>query len=71
MPLSLGFPMKVQTKAATFLTWWGQQSNIKRGDIFGKKGNTRGIILGDNPAGHCLVLKDLVQTSFFKEAMIP
>ena len=66
MLLSLGFPTKVQTKAGTVLTWWGQQSNIKRGYIFGRKGNTQGIILGDNPAGHCLVLKDLVQTSFFK-----
>ena len=25
-----------------------------------------GIILGDNPAGHCFVLRDLVPLSFFK-----
>ena len=29
-------------------------------DIFGKKGDARHIILGDNPAGHGFVLRDLV-----------
>ena len=29
-----------------------------------------GIILGDNPAGHCFVLRDLITTTFFKEVMI-
>ena len=47
-------------------TWGRQQSNIKEGDIFGKNGNTGCIFLGDNPAGHCFVLRDLVPTSFLK-----
>ena len=29
-----------------------------------------GIILGDNPSGHCFVLSDLFQMSFFKLFMI-
>ena len=34
----------------------------RRRGIFGKKGDTCGIILEDNPAGDCFALKDLVQT---------
>ena len=33
---------------------------------FGKKEVMWGIILGDNPAGHCFVLRVLVPSSFFK-----
>ena len=33
----------------------------RRRGIFGKKGDTCGIILEDNPAGDCFALKDLVQ----------
>ena len=51
-------------------TWLIQQSNIKGEEIFGKKEDTWGIILGNNPAGHCFVLKDLVPLSFFKQVMI-
>ena len=29
----------------------------------------RGIILGDNPAGHCFVLRNLLPMSFFKLVM--
>ena len=47
-------------------TWWGQQSKIKEGDVFGKKEGTWGIILGDNPVEHYFVLRDLVAASFFK-----
>ena len=33
-----------------------------------KSGDTggEGIFLGDHPAGHCFVLKDLVPVNFFK-----
>ena len=60
-----GFPIKVQ-EGVTVHTWWGQQRNIKREGIFDKKIDTWGIILGDNPVGHCFVLGDLVSTSYFK-----
>ena len=35
---------------------------------FGERGSTggEGIILGDNPARHCLLLKDLIPLNFFK-----
>ena len=48
---------------------WGNKAVSKEGSflaIFGKKENTGGIILGDNPAGHSFVLKDLVPTNFSK-----
>ena len=35
-------------------------------DIFGKKGDAWGIILEDNPAGHCFVLRDLVLIELFQ-----
>ena len=40
----------------TVHTWWVQQFF----DIFVKKRDTLHMILGDNPAGHCFVLSDLV-----------
>ena len=35
---------------------------------FGKRGDTRGedIILGDNPDGHCFLLRHLIPMNFFK-----
>ena len=35
---------------------------------FGKRWDTggEGIIIGDNPAGHCFLLKDLIPINFFK-----
>ena len=43
------------------------KENQRKGfDIFGKKGDTWSMNLGDNPAGHCFVLRNLVPTSFFK-----
>ena len=51
-------------EGGTVHTWWREQRNIKGGEIFGRRGNTRGIILGDNPAGHGFVLWDLVPASF-------
>ena len=42
------------------------KSNIKGVDIFGKKGDTWGKILGDDPAGDYFVLRDLVLSKFFK-----
>ena len=35
-------------------------------DIFGKKGDAWRIILEDNPAGHCFVLRDLVLIELFQ-----
>ena len=52
-------------EGGTVHTWWVQKkkkTNIKGRDIFGKEG----IILGDIPAEHCFVLRDLVLSSFFK-----
>ena len=40
----------------TVQTRLGQQNNIKGGNIFGQKGDTGGIIPGDNTARNCLVL---------------
>ena len=36
--------------------------------FFGKSGDTggEGIILGDNPAGECFVLRDLIPSNYFK-----
>ena len=33
-------------------------------------GNRRGIIQGDNSAGHCFVLRNLIPMNFFKYVMI-
>ena len=46
----------------TVHTWWVQQFF----DIFVKKGDTQHMILGDNPAGHCFVLRDFVLIKFFQ-----
>ena len=35
-------------------------------DIFGKKGDAWRMILGDNPAGHSFVLRDLVLIELFQ-----
>ena len=43
-------------EGGTVHTWWVQQFC----DIFGKKGDAWHMILGDNPAGHGFVLRDLV-----------
>ena len=61
-PSSSGFAIKVQGKKGTVHTWWVQQVF----DIFGKKGDTWCMILGDNPAGHGFVLKDLVLIELFR-----
>ena len=44
----------------TVHTWWRQQNNISGGGIFCHKRDTGEIILGNNPAGHCIILDDLV-----------
>ena len=55
--------MKVQGKGEpVHNTWWVQQFC----DIFGKKGDTWHMILGDNPAGHGFVLRDLVLIELFQ-----
>ena len=35
-------------------------------NIFGKKGDARHMILGDNPAGHGFVLRDLILIELFQ-----
>ena len=35
-------------------------------DMFGKKGDSWYVILGDNPAGHAFVLRDLVLIEIFQ-----
>ena len=35
-------------------------------DIFGKKGDARHMLLGDNPAGHGFVLRNLVLIELFQ-----
>ena len=58
---SPGFPTKVWEK--------GQCSGkIKEGDKFLVRGEIHGrssIILGDNPAEHCFVLRDFLPKNFF------
>ena len=54
--------MKVQGKGEPVHTWWVQQFC----DIFGKKGDAWHMILGDNPAGHGFVLRDLVLIELFQ-----
>ena len=53
-------------EGGTVHTWGVQQSNIKGVDIFGKKEDIWGIIMGDNTDGYCFVLRGLVPSSFFK-----
>ena len=40
----------------------GAKSKMKGG----KMGDTGGIIQGDNSAGHCFVIRDLIPMNFFK-----
>ena len=54
--------MKVQGKGEPVHIWWVQQFC----DIFGKKGDAWRMILGDNPAGHSFVLRDLVLIELFQ-----
>ena len=44
----------------------GNKQDYSRGDIFGKMGNTEGIIQGNNSAGHCFVLRDLIPRNSLK-----
>ena len=46
----------------TVRIWCVQQFS----DIFVKKGDTWHMILGDNPAGNCFVLRDLVLIKLFQ-----
>ena len=57
LPRSQGFSQKILGRGKAFHTWWGQQSKIKEVGDFWIQGDTEGIILGDNAAGHCFVLR--------------
>ena len=55
--------------------WWGKLINVwlLAGILPHLQGfpyRFRGIILGDNPAGHCFAVRDLFQLSFSKLVMI-
>ena len=49
-------------EGGTVHTWLVQQFC----DIFGKKGDAKDMILGDNPAGHGFVLRDVVLIELFQ-----
>ena len=53
---------KASEDGKTVHTWWVQQFC----DIFGKKGDVWHIILGDSPAGHGFVLRDLILIELFQ-----
>ena len=44
--------------------------NKPTGQTFGMKGDTSGIILGDNAAGYCFVWRDLVSSSFSNKSWL-
>ena len=44
----------------------GNNQDERRGNIFGKMGYLVSIFHGDNSAGHCFVLRDLIQLNTFK-----
>ena len=48
-------------EGGTVYPWWVQQFC----DVFGKKGDAWHMILGDNPARHGFVLRDLVLIELF------
>ena len=48
----------------------GNKQNERRGKSFGKMGDTGVIIQGDNSAGHCFVIRDLIPMNFFKLVVI-
>ena len=49
-------------EGGTVHTWWVQQFC----DIFGKKGDARHMLLGDNPVGHGFVLRNLILIELFQ-----
>ena len=69
-PHPQGFQQRFGERGKAVDTLWRQQSKIKEGEIFRKKedagGGGEGIILGNDPAEHCFVLKDLIPMKFFK-----
>ena len=67
MPLGRIFPIprvshKGSGEGGTVHTWWVQQFC----DIFGKKGDVWLMILGDNPAGHDILSRDLGLIELFQ-----
>ena len=44
----------------------GATKQHQRRESFGKKGHTRGIIMGDNSSEYCYKFKDSVPTRLFK-----
>ena len=52
---STGFPPNLNSPYMV----WATCIKESRWNIFGKTGNTGGIIQGDNSAGNCFVLRDL------------
>ena len=56
------FAHKGSREGGTVHTWWVQQFC----EIFGEKGDARHVTLGDNPAGHGFLLRDLVLNELFQ-----
>ena len=68
-PHPQGFQQRFGERGKAVDTLWRQQSKIKEGEIFRKKEDAGGgedVILGNDPAEHCFVLKDLIPMKFFK-----
>ena len=63
-----GFPQTVGLGegAGESIHFKGYKQYERKGNIFGKMGDRGGIIQGDNSAGHCFVLMDLIPMNFFK-----
>ena len=44
----------------------GNNQHKSSENVFDKMGNTRGVIQGNNSAGHCFILRDLIPMSILK-----
>ena len=66
------FFLRIEPQPPSPLKSEGDPAMINRNRLillsFGKREDTggEGIILGENPAGHCFVLRDLIPINFFK-----
>ena len=66
------YPLFFRTPTLIPFVKWGKSSYDNQNHLsllsFGNSWDTggKGIIIGDNPAGHCFLLKDLIPMNFFK-----
>ena len=61
---SPGFPTKLRGKGGQSTLGGGNKATSKEGAYLVTRRIQGDIILGDNPAGHCFVLRDLFLRSF-------